>query len=82
MTQRSGDLGLGITATHERLHKLGDRFVQLMGSCRFIAGAYARSNASAATPIARDQAFLLQLGVRARHRIGSDAEIAGQLTQG
>lgn len=66
----------------ERLQKLRDRFVQLVCSRRFITAAYARSDASAATPIGHNQAFLLQFGVRARHRIGCDAEIACQLTHG
>jgi len=66
----------------ERLHKLRDCFVQLSGSRRFIAGAHVRSDAGAATPAGRNQAFLLQFGVRARHRIWSDAEIACQLAHG
>lgn len=66
----------------ERLQKLPDCVVQLLGSRRFIAGAYVRSDAGAATPIGRDQAFLLQFGVRARHRIGSHAQITSQLAHG
>ena len=66
----------------EHLQKLRDRFVQFSGSRRFITSAHTRSDAGAATPVGRNQAFLLQFGVRARHRIGSDAEIACQLTHG
>jgi len=66
----------------ERLQKLRDCFVQLSGSRRFIASAHARSDAGAATPVGRNQTFLLQFGVRTRHRIGSNAEIACQLTHG
>ena len=66
----------------ERLQKLRDCFVQLSGSRRFIASAHARSDAGAATPVGHNQALLLQFGVRARHRIGSDAEVTCQLTHG
>jgi len=66
----------------EPLQKLRDCFVQLSGSRRFIAGAHARGDTGAPTPVGRDQAFLLQFGIRARHRIGSDAKIACQLTHG
>lgn len=64
---------------HERFQKLCDRFVQLTGSRRFIAGSHARSDAGAATPVGSNQAFLLQFGVGARNRIWRDAEIAREL---
>ena len=65
---------------HEALQELGDRFVQLARSRRSITGTYTCSNASATAPVGRHQAFVLQLRVRARHGVGSNPEIAGQLT--
>lgn len=66
----------------ERLHNVRDRFVQFTGARWSIADTHARSDAGAAAPIRRNQAFLLQFGVCARHGVGSDAEIACQLAYG
>lgn len=66
----------------ESLHNLRNCFVELTGTRWFIAGTHARSDAGAATPIRRNQAFFLQFGICARYGVGSDAEIACQLTYG
>lgn len=66
----------------EGLQKLLDHFVQFTGLRRFITDTHAQGDTSAATPVRCNQTFLLQFGIRARHGIGSDAEIARQLTYG
>lgn len=63
----------------QRLEKMRYCFLQLACSCRFIARRHARSHTRAASPVGRKQAFLLKFGIRARHRVGCDAEITGQL---
>jgi hypothetical protein len=59
-----------------------DRLVQLTGPRHFIAGTHAGGDAGAASPIAREQTFFLQLGVRARDRIWRDAKVACKLAYG
>lgn len=50
-----------------------------MRSRRRISCGDVRSNTRAAPSIRREQAFLLKFGVRARHRIGRDTQIAREL---